>query len=203
MTTTLLSIPSYRLPKTGANGTVFIKGLRDGVIQRVFHALQQEKIIAIKVEVLALDSTSCKLHPDAHVRNQKADGTQSFMWYPQMTRSLSKCTCQEETVMMHHKEEFSSNTDEEVDAICFEMDDGGSVTLTENDIDRYEILDRNTKEMKCPCCGKSMVSEYDICEVCNWQNDLVQKIHPDLKGGANEMSLNEAIIAFRKGKEVE
>ena len=30
--------------------------------------------------------------------------------------------------------------DEEVDAICFEMDDGGSVTLTENDIDRYEIL---------------------------------------------------------------
>lgn len=30
--------------------------------------------------------------------------------------------------------------DEEVDVICFEMDDGGSVTLTENDIDRYEIL---------------------------------------------------------------
>lgn len=31
--------------------------------------------------------------------------------------------------------------DEEVDVICFEMDDGGSVTLTKNDIDRYEILD--------------------------------------------------------------
>ncbi len=31
-----------------------------------FNALQQEKIIAIKVEVLALDSTSCKLHHDAH-----------------------------------------------------------------------------------------------------------------------------------------
>ena len=91
--------------------------------------------------------------------------------------------------------------DEEVDAICFEIDDSGSVTLTENDIDHYEILDRNTKEMKCPCCRKSMVSEYDICEVCNWQNDPVQKIHPDLKGGANEMSLNEAIIAFRKEKE--
>ena len=59
-------MPSYRLPKTGANGTVFIKSLKDGVIQRVFYALQQEKSIAIKVEVLALDSTSCKLHPDAH-----------------------------------------------------------------------------------------------------------------------------------------
>ena len=32
---------------------------------------------------------------------------------------------------------------------------------------------------------------------------LCKKMHPDLKGGANEMSLNEAIIAFRKGKEVE
>ena len=37
-----------------------------GVIQRIFNALQQEKIIAIKVQVLVLDSTSCKLHPDAH-----------------------------------------------------------------------------------------------------------------------------------------
>ena len=61
----------------------------------------------------------------------------------------------------------------------------------------------NTKEIKCPCCGKGMVSEYGICEVCNWQNDPVQKMHPDLKGSANEMSLNEAIIAFSKGKEVE
>jgi hypothetical protein len=38
----------------------------NGVIQRIFNALKQEKIIAIKVEVLALDSTSCKLYPDAH-----------------------------------------------------------------------------------------------------------------------------------------
>lgn len=31
--------------------------------------------------------------------------------------------------------------DEEVDAILFEFDNGGGVTLTENDIDHYEILD--------------------------------------------------------------
>ena len=44
----------------------FKRWCENGVIQRIFNALQQEKIIAIKVEVLALDSTSCKLHPDAH-----------------------------------------------------------------------------------------------------------------------------------------
>lgn len=97
----------------------FKRWCENGVIQRVFHALQQKKIIAIKVEVLALDSTSCKLHPDAHgvlknaesnpLENQKEDGTQSFTWYPQMTRSLSKCTCREETVTMHPKEEFPSS----------------------------------------------------------------------------------------------
>ena len=31
--------------------------------------------------------------------------------------------------------------DEEVDAILFEFDNGGGVTLTENDLDHYEILD--------------------------------------------------------------
>ena len=31
--------------------------------------------------------------------------------------------------------------DEEVDAICFDIDDGSSITLTENDIKSYEILD--------------------------------------------------------------
>ena len=44
----------------------FKRWCENGVIQRIFNALQQEKIIAIKVEVLALDNTSCKLHPDAH-----------------------------------------------------------------------------------------------------------------------------------------
>ena len=93
----------------------FKRWCENGVIQRIFNALQQEKIIAIKVEVLALDSTSCKLHPDAHgalknmdsnlLENQKADGIPSFTWYPQMTRSSLKCTHPEEIVTMHHKEE--------------------------------------------------------------------------------------------------
>ena len=98
----------------------FKRWCENGVIQRVFNAMQQERIIAIKVEVLALDSTSCKLHPDAHgalknaennlSENQKVDGTLSFTWYPQMTRSLSKCTCLEGTATMHRKDECQSKT---------------------------------------------------------------------------------------------
>ena len=74
-----------------------------GVLERVFAALQEEQIIAITVEVLALDSTSIKVHPDAHgalkkrgnkpSENRRAGGTPSFMWYPQMIRLSSRCTC--------------------------------------------------------------------------------------------------------------
>ena len=98
----------------------FKRWCENGVIQRIFNALQQEKIIAIKVEVLALDSASCKLHPDAHGAlkntdnnvsgNQRADGIPSFTWYPQMTRSLSECTYPVETVTTPHKEESQSKT---------------------------------------------------------------------------------------------
>lgn len=100
----------------------FKRWCENGVIQRIFNALQQEKIIAVKVEILALDSTSCKVHPDAHgalkkeennpSENQKAAGIPSFTWYPQMTRSLSKCICPEETVMTHRREEYPSNKQE-------------------------------------------------------------------------------------------
>lgn len=65
-----------------ANGIAFTKDrfkrwCENGVIQRIFNALQQEKIIAIKVEVLALDSTSCKLHPDAHGALKNTDNNVS------------------------------------------------------------------------------------------------------------------------------
>lgn len=87
----------------------FNRWAKNGVMQRIFAALQAEEIIAVHVEVLALDSTSCKVHPDGHgaLKNseskqsasQKADGTPSFMWYPQMIRSSLKCTSQEESAM--------------------------------------------------------------------------------------------------------
>ena len=84
----------------------FNRWVNNCVIQRIFTALQQEKIISIKVEVLALDSTSCKVHPDGHgclkntessvSESRKADGIPSFTWYPQMTRQSLKCIYPEE-----------------------------------------------------------------------------------------------------------
>ena len=59
-----------------------------------------------------------------------------------------------------------------------------------------------TNKIKCPCCGKTAVGEYDICNVCGWENDPVQLSKPDSKGGANEMSLTEARHAYIKGIQV-
>lgn len=49
-------------------------------------------------------------------------------------------------------------------------------------------------EYKCPCCGNYTLSEegnYEICSICNWEDDPVQFEYPDFKGGANILSLNE------------
>ncbi len=100
----------------------FNRWVNSGVIQRIFTALQQEKIISIKVEVLALDSTSCKVHPDGHgclknmesslSENQKAVGIPSFTWYPQMTRQSLKCTYPEEISMTLRKVDLQSKKQE-------------------------------------------------------------------------------------------
>lgn len=50
-------------------------------------------------------------------------------------------------------------------------------------------------ERVCPVCGKYVFEEegaYEICPVCGWEDDPVQKRDPDLAGGANSRSLNEA-----------
>jgi hypothetical protein len=35
------------------------------------------------------------------------------------------------------------------------------------------------------------MGEYEICEICGWEDDPVQSADPDYAGGANEESLNE------------
>ena len=37
---------------------------KSGVLDRVFEKLQLEQIVCIKIEAIALDSTSMKVHPD-------------------------------------------------------------------------------------------------------------------------------------------
>lgn len=47
----------------------------------------------------------------------------------------------------------------------------------------------------CPVCGKftfEKLGDFEICAVCGWENDKVQFLDPDFRGGANSMSLNEA-----------
>lgn len=61
----------------------------------------------------------------------------------------------------------------------------------------------NSRETnKCPVCQKSELGYFDICPFCEWQNDHYQLFHPDKSGGANQMSLNEARIAYEKGDPV-
>lgn len=60
----------------------------------------------------------------------------------------------------------------------------------------------SSTEIKCPCCGKTYVGDYDICSVCNWENDPIQSENPNLQGGANQMSLQEAKAAFSAGQAV-
>jgi anaerobic ribonucleoside-triphosphate reductase len=58
----------------------------------------------------------------------------------------------------------------------------------------------------CPCCKTYEFSEegsYEICPVCNWEDDPIQAEDPNYAGGANTMSLNEARKAYQEGREVE
>ncbi|PWU17808.1 MAG: hypothetical protein C5B50_10465 [Verrucomicrobia bacterium] len=54
----------------------------------------------------------------------------------------------------------------------------------------------------CPCCGYMSFCEppgsYEICEICFWEDDLVQLAFPDFAGGANKCSLIEAQDNFPK-----
>lgn len=47
---------------------------------------------------------------------------------------------------------------------------------------------------RCDCCGYYTLEDevYEICSVCQWQEDYITRKDPDFTGGANEVSLNEA-----------
>lgn len=52
------------------------------------------------------------------------------------------------------------------------------------------------KKYACPCCGFKTFKEppngqYDICEVCFWEDDPIQLKDPDYEGGANNVSLRQ------------
>lgn len=55
---------------------------------------------------------------------------------------------------------------------------------------------RRMKKLACPCCGFLTLltgpGNYDVCPVCFWEDDPIQRDEPDFRGGANRVSLNEA-----------
>jgi transposase len=86
------------LPKEFGNwNTIYVRLSRwakSGVLDRVFEALQRERLINIKIEVASLDSTIIKVHPDGTGALKKADlnlsaspevdGQPKFIWLPRM-----------------------------------------------------------------------------------------------------------------------
>ena len=57
---------------------------------------------------------------------------------------------------------------------------------------------QDVESMICPTCGEyKFKGLYDICPICGWENNDYQKDYPE-DGGANEMSLNERIVWFKK-----
>jgi transposase len=86
------------LPKRFGNWhTIYTRMYRwskGGVMDRVFEKLQLEQIVRTKIEAIALDSTSVKVHPDGigalkktgrrRSASRAADGTPRFIWLPRM-----------------------------------------------------------------------------------------------------------------------
>jgi hypothetical protein len=54
----------------------------------------------------------------------------------------------------------------------------------------------------CPCCGENTLTQpapgsFEICDKCNWEDDDLQFHDPDLEGGANMLSLNQARMRYK------
>ena len=74
-------------------------------------------------------------------------------------------------------------------------------------IEQREITKKPTTVLvtprACPCCGYLTLSDWnsgswEICEICNWEDDAVQFRDPAYEGGANKESLTQARHRFDK-----
>lgn len=63
-----------------------------------------------------------------------------------------------------------------------------------------ELSKNKTVKYRCPCCGCFTMDEpegsFGICPVCFWEDDPAQIRDPDLEGGANRVSLEQARANF-------
>ena len=88
-------------PRFGNWHTIYTRMNRwskNGVLDRVFEHLQRERILRIKLEVLSIDSTVVKVHPDgtgalkktalSPSENPAGVGPAKFIWLPRMLERL-------------------------------------------------------------------------------------------------------------------
>jgi hypothetical protein len=60
-------------------------------------------------------------------------------------------------------------------------------------------------KVECPCYGNKTLQKarnYEICKICDWEDDELQYDEPDYVCGSNKMSLNEARKAYRNNEQV-
>lgn len=105
--------------------------------------------------------------------------------------------------------EFSDIPIVAMTANAFEEDKQKSLSMGMNghiakpiDIDKVIKTLANVFVFKCPVCGKytfqSGPGSYEICPVCGWEDDKAQYKDPNLKGGANRLSLKEYKKQYEK-----
>lgn len=67
----------------------------------------------------------------------------------------------------------------------------------------FKFAKKKQKKYKCPCCGYytltfKPIGEYEICNVCYWEDDPFQSEDPNLEDQANQVSLNQAKENYKK-----
>jgi len=105
-------------------------------------------------------------------------------------------------------EKFSRYADHELcaEAVFTEPKSASPADIDEA-FDAFVEAFRNLDDQrhKCPICGKYVFEAYncmDMCDICGWSDDALQVKDPDMRGGANEMSFNEAKAAYAEGKRI-
>ena len=62
--------------------------------------------------------------------------------------------------------------------------------------------EESPSRLACPCCGnltlEGLTGHYDICPVCYWEDDPLQREEPAMAVGANVVSLRMAQENYRK-----
>ena len=62
-------------------------------------------------------------------------------------------------------------------------------------------IEKEMEQRLCPVCRMHYFSKkdsYEICPICGWEDDWLQRADPEYAGGANKISLNQAIEEYKK-----